>query len=156
MTEKDPARAVLEDTRQWAADELKSARDRATRLREGGEAYNHALSSIDQLTRVIDSIDYMLDRETRGAIKIEEDAPKTPEPAATEPEISQPEPEPEKPARVVDLAEVRTKAKAARDAGVKLAEIWATFNATKLSEVPHEKYGDVLDLLEEKLKELDG
>jgi len=153
MTETDYARAELEATRKWAVEELEAARARATRLREGGESYNHALQSIDQLTRTVDSIDYMLGRVS---FAIEEDAPKSTEPEVTEPEVSKPEPEPEKPARVVDLAEVRTKAKAARDAGVKLAEIWATFNATKLSEVPHEKYGDVLDMLEAKLKELDG
>ena len=81
-------------------------------------------------------------------------APTYTETVTTKPmEESEPEPEPEKPPRTVDLAEIRTKAKAARDAGVKLADVWAAFGGSKLSDVPHTKYGELLDMLEEKMQE---
>lgn len=143
----DFASAAIEATRKWAAEELAAARDRATRLREGGEAYNQAIQAVDQLNWFLRYADEHLPQPIP-------EEPKSSAPPVTEPEVSKPEPEPEKPARAVDIAEVRTKAKAARDAGVKLADVWAEFGGTKLSEVPHEKYGDVLDLLEAKLKEL--
>jgi hypothetical protein len=157
MIKNEVARAALEVTRQWAIDELEAARARVTNLRCGGEAYNHAIYAIGELTRTIDSIGYMLGEvqppeimhDARPAEPIRESMIEAGPPA----EEPAPEPEPEKPVRQVDLAEVRTKAKAARDAGVKLADVWAVFNATKLSEVPVDKYCDVLDILEEKMKE---
>ena len=158
MIKDELARAALELTRKWAIDELEAARARVTNLRCGGEAYNHAIYAIGELTRTIDSIGFMLGDNAKPqypsalptAILGESLIEAGPEPVEPEPA---PEPEPEKPVRQVDLAEVRTKAKAARDAGVKLADVWAVFNATKLSEVPVDKYGDVLDILEEKMKE---
>lgn len=157
MNEK--ATAVLTETRDWAVKELEFAKARAENLRVGGEAYNQAIQAIKDLSRMVDELAYFIGEKK---YEWETDASKIPEDPA-EPEVqnivdlgkTDPEPEPEKPARTVDLAEVRTKAKAARDAGVKLADVWAAFDATKLSEVPHEKYGEVLDMLEEKLKELD-
>lgn len=152
MVQNEVARAALEVTRQWAIDELEAARVRATNMRCGGESYNSAIRAIDDLTYMIGRIDNDLNNKkpTYSIPGQEEAEPETPKLEELKPA---PEPEPEKPARVVDLAEVRTKAKAARDAGVKLADVWAVFNATKLSEVPVEKYGDVLDILEEKMDE---
>ena len=154
MIQNEVARAALKVTQQWAIEELAAAHARVTKLREGGSAYNDAINSVHYLMDIINRVDY--------ALSVEEPNEVTPAPlgeslieagpAPVEPEPA-PEPEPEKPARVVDLAEVRTKAKAARDAGVKLADVWAAFGATKLSEVPVEKYGDVLDMLEEKMDE---
>ena len=178
------ATAALTATRDWAVKELEFAKARAENLRVGGEAYNSAIAAIKDLTHMVDELAYLI-----GEKRYEwEDAPEpirevTPDMAVGEDSTGKvhsgksitntdpdPDPEPKTPprvvdlaevrtkakaARVVDLAEVRTKAKAARDAGVKLADVWAAFDATKLSEVPHEKYGDVLDMLEEKLKELD-
>ena len=156
MIQNEVARAALEATRQWAIDELEAARARVTNLRCGGEAYNHAIYALGELTRTIDSIGYMLGEvQPPEIMHVAPPADPDGEPViytettATE----EPAPEPEKPVRQVDLAEVRTKAKAARDAGIKLADVWAVFNATKLSEVPVDKYGDVLDILEEKMKE---
>lgn len=157
MNEK--ATDALREVRDWAVNELEFAKARAENLRVGGESYNQAIQAIKDLSRMVDELAYFIGEKK---YEWETDAPKIPEDPA-EPEVqnivdlgkTDPEPEPEKPARTVDLAEVRTKAKAARDAGVKLADVWAAFDATKLSEVPHEKYGEVLDMLEEKLKELD-
>lgn len=154
MIQNEEARAALETTRKWAVDELEAARVRVTNLRCGGVAYNEAIRAIDDLTYMIGRLDDSLSNN-QPIFPIPQLAGAEPAPlgeslieAGPEPE---PEPEPEKPVRVVDLAEVRTKAKAARDAGVKLSEVWAAFDATKLSEVPVDKYGDVLDLLSEKL-----
>lgn len=155
MIQNEVARAALKVTQQWAIEELAAAHARVTKLREGGSAYNDAINSVHYLMDIINRVDY--------ALNVEEPNEVTPAPLGEslieagpepkpEPEPA-PEPEPEKPVRMVDLAEVRTKAKAARDAGVKLADVWAVFNATKLSEVPVDKYGDVLDILEEKMKE---
>lgn len=156
MIKDELSRAALEVTRKWAIEELEAARVRVTNLRCGGSAYNDAISSIHYLVDMINRVDYALNEEELTAVapvplgvSLIEEGPKPVEP---DPEPA-PEPEPEKPARQVDLAEVRTKAKAARDAGIKLADVWAVFNATKLSEVPVDKYGDVLDILEEKMKE---
>lgn len=155
MIKNEVARAALEATRQWAIEELEAARVRVTNLRCGGESYNSAIRAIDDLTYMIGRIDNDLN-STKPTYSIpgrEEAEPETPKLEELKPA---PEPEPEKPARVVDIAEVRSKAKAARDAGVKLADVWAKFDATKLSEVPQTKYAEVLDLLDEKLKELDS
>lgn len=157
------ADAVLKVTRDWAAEELEFARARVESLRVGGEAYNKAIEAVAGLARMVDSLAYAIGEKRYDDSFDAPEFPKAPEdPAEPEvqnivnlAEIKDAEPEPKKPARTVDLAEVRTKAKAARDAGVKLADVWAAFDATKLSEVPHEKYGEVLDMLEKKLKELD-
>lgn len=151
----ETAKAALELTRDWAVEELEAARVRAINLRVGGEAYNHAIGAVEQLTRLVDNLAFSLGETTYSdPFPVAPPCPTTPTSNPDpEPEPA-PEPEPEKPVRMVDIAEVRTKAKAARDAGVKLADVWAVFDATKLSEVPHTKYGEVLDLLEEKLKEL--
>lgn len=154
MIQNEVARAALTVAQQWAIDELKAAQDRATKLRCGGSAYNDAVTSIHHLMDMISRIDYALSvEEPTGVAPVplgESLIEAGPTPVEPEPA---PEPGPEKPVRQVDLAEVRTKAKAARDAGIKLADVWAVFNATKLSEVPVDKYGDVLDILEEKMKE---
>lgn len=159
----EAATAVLTETRDWAVKELEFAKARAENLRVGGEAYNSAIAAIKDLTHMVDELAYLIGEKR---YEWETDAPEPlhkvkPEPVSEDSSgedrsgksTTNPD-EPEEPARTVDLAEVRTKAKAARDAGVKLADVWAAFDATKLSEVPHEKYGAVLDLLEEKLKEL--
>lgn len=156
------ADAVLKVTRDWAAEELEFARARVESLRVGGEAYNKAIEAVAGLARMVDNLAYAIGEKRYDDSFDAPEFPKAPEDPA-EPEVqniidlgkTDPEPEPEEPVRTVDLAEVRTKAKAARDAGVKLADVWAAFDATKLSEVPHDKYGEVLDMLEEKLKELD-
>jgi hypothetical protein len=57
---------------------------------------------------------------------------------------------------LVDISEVRSKAKEARDAGVKLPEVWKAFGSTKLSDVPAAKYNGLMDLLDSKMKEIGG
>lgn len=161
MIKNEVAKAALELTRDWAVEELEAARLRAMNMRVGGEAYNHAISAVEQLTRIVDSIAFSLGEQAYpDPYTVEKPSAKEQAEeyitSLTEEFQDEPDPDPDpKPARVVDLAEVRTKAKAARDAGVKLSDVWAAFDATKLSEVPVEKYGDVLDLLEEKLGEID-
>lgn len=162
MVQNEVARAALEVTRQWAVDELEAARVRVTNLRCGGEAYNHAIAAIRDLTVTIDSIGFMLG-EVQPPEIMHDARPadpdgepiiytETPEPTP-EPE---PEPEPEKTVVLVDIAEVRTKAKEARDAGVKLPEVWKAFGGSKLSDVPASEYNELMDLLDSKMKEIGG
>lgn len=158
----DTTKIALELTQQWAVEELELARVRAINLRTGGDAYNQALEAVDSIVWLIDRIGNLLDGTDYSITRVV--SPYRTEtvehPAETEsaavfeepPEEEEPEP---KPTRVVDLAEVRTKAKAARDAGIKLADVWAKFGGSKLSDVPHTKYGDVLDLLDELMQEAD-
>lgn len=163
MVLNETARAALEVTRQWAVDELEAARVRVTNLRCGGEAYNHAIYAIGELTRTIDQIGFMLGdnakpqytSELPSAILGESLIEDGPEPVTPEPKPA-PEPEPETPAPIIDIAEVRTKAKEARDAGVKLPEVWKVFGGTKLSDVPAAKYNELMDLLDSKMKEIGG
>lgn len=158
MVLNETARAALEVTRQWAVDELEAARVRVTNLRCGGEAYNHAIRAIKDLAGTIDAIGFMLGDDVPedlftgpvGVSMIEEGPEPKPEPK------TEPEPEPEKTVVVVDISEVRTKAKEARDAGVKLPEVWKVFGGTKLSDVPAAKYNELMDLLDSKMKEIGG
>lgn len=161
MVLNETARAALEVTRQWAVDELEAARVRVTNLRCGGEAYNHAIEAIAELTRTIDSIGYMLGEiqpsEIRHVVPPADPTDPDAEPIIyTETPADEPEPEPEKTVVVVDISEVRTKAKEARDAGVKLPEVWKAFGGTKLSDVPAAKYNELMDLLDSKMKEIGG
>lgn len=165
----DIAKAALEVTQKWATEELESARIRAMNLRVGGEAYNHAIEAVSQLTRIIEQLAWMTGEPLGHPLAPIEGIPwahdtteSRPEPESTEPEADEPEEpeepkeaEPEEPARVIDIAEVRTKAKAARDAGVTLMDVWGKFGGTKLSDVPTDKYGEVLDLLDKLMQEAD-
>lgn len=159
MIKNEVARAALTVAQQWAIDELQAAQDRATKLRCGGSAYNDAINSIHYLMDMINRIDYALNVEEPtpvapvplGASLIEEG----PNPVEPDPEPA-PEPEPEKTVVLVDISEVRTKAKEARDAGVKLPEVWKAFGGTKLSDVPAAKYNELMDLLDSKMKEIGG
>ena len=161
MVQNEVARAALEVTRQWAVDELEAARARVTNLRCGGEAYNHAIEAIRDLTVTIDSLGFMLG-EHHPAEVLHVAPPADPTDPDAEPIIytetpaDEPEPEPEKTVVVVDISEVRTKAKEARDAGVKLPEVWKAFGGTKLSDVPAAKYNELMDLLDSKMKEIGG
>jgi len=165
MVQNEVARAALEVTRQWAVDELEAARVRVTNLRCGGEAYNDAIRAIKDLTGTIDAIGYMLGDDVPkdlfaspvGVSMIEEGPePVKPEPKPAPETEPAPEPEPEAPAPIIDISEVRTKAKEARDAGVKLPEVWKAFGGTKLSDVPAAKYNELMDLLDSKMKESGG
>ena len=161
MVLNETARAALEVTRQWAVDELEAARVRVTNLRCGGEAYNHAIEAIRDLTVTIDSLGFMLG-EHHPAEVLHVVPPADPTDPDAEPIIytetpaDEPEPEPEKTVVVVDISEVRTKAKEARDAGVKLPEVWKAFGGTKLSDVPAAKYNELMDLLDSKMKDIGG
>ena len=161
MVLNETARAALEVTRQWAVDELEAARVRVTNLRCGGEAYNHAIEAIRDLTVTIDSLGFMLG-EHHPAEVLHVAPPDDPTDPDAEPIIytetpaDEPEPEPEKTVVLVDISEVRTKAKEARDAGVKLPEVWKVFGGTKLSDVPAAKYNELMDLLDSKMKEIGG
>ena len=161
MVLNETARAALEVTRQWAVDELEAARVRVTNLRCGGEAYNHAIEAIRDLTVTIDSLGFMLG-EHHPAEVLHVVPPADPTDPDAEPIIytetpaDEPEPEPEKTVVLVDISEVRTKAKEARDAGVKLPEVWKAFGGTKLSDVPAAKYNELMDLLDSKMKEIGG
>jgi hypothetical protein len=158
MVQNEVARAALEVTRQWAVDELEAARVRVTNLRCGGEAYNHAIYAIGELTRTIDQIGFMLG-ENHPAEIMHVAPPADPTESDAEPIVytetpaDEPEPEPEKTVVLVDISEVRTKAKEARDAGVKLPEVWKAFGGAKLSDVPAAKYNELMDLLDSKMKE---
>ena len=157
----------LEETRGWALEELEIARIRVMNLRTGGDAYNRALEAVDSIVWLLDRIGNLLDGTAYSITKVvsptRTETVEYPGPDAVvtsltmefeEPPEDEPEPEPEKPPRVVDIAEVRTKAKAARDAGVKLANVWAEFDGgTKLSDVPPSRYAELLDLLEKKMQE---
>jgi hypothetical protein len=133
MQMNEVTKAALELTQQWAVEELGAARSRTMGLRVGGAAYNEAIGAVDNLVWLINRIGSALE----NAAVFEEPAPKP------------------KPTKAVDISEVRTKAKAARDAGVKLTEVWAKFGGTKLSDVPSEKYGELLDMLDELMQEND-
>ena len=160
MVLNETARAALEVTRQWAVDELEAARVRVTNLRCGGSAYNDAIRAIKDLAGTIDAIGFMLGDDVPedlftgpvGVSMIEEG----PEPKPAPEPNPEPEPEPEKTVVVVDISEVRTKAKEARDAGVKLPEVWKAFGGTKLSDVPAAKYNELMDMLVSKMKEIGG
>lgn len=161
MVLNETARAALEVTRQWAVDELEAARVRVTNLRCGGEAYNHAIEAIRDLTVTIDSLGFMLGEhhpaEVLHVVPTADPTDPDAEPIIyTETPADEPEPEPEKTVVVVDISEVRTKAKEARDAGVKLPEVWKAFGGTKLSDVPAAKYNELMDLLDSKMKEIGG
>lgn len=157
MATTNLTQAALESTRQWAIEELEAARLRVTNLRCGGEAYNTAIRAIEELTSLVDGISYALGEKQYT----------DPYPAPTEPPVEVPIEDPQElevqkivalgePAQTVtyELSEVRTKAKEARDAGVKLPEIWKAFGGTKLSDVPATKYGELMALLDEKMKEM--
>lgn len=168
MIQNDVSRAALEATRQWAIDELETARVRVTNLRCGGEIYTQAINAIQCLTSLIDNIGYMLGDNQPAEIWPEplgesliKAGPNPIDPEPDDPEPGQkpkpaPEPEPEKPAVIIDISEVRTKAKEARDAGVKLPEVWKVFGGAKLSDVPAAKYGELMSLLDSKMKEIGG
>ena len=164
MVLNETARAALEVTRQWAVDELEAARVRVTNLRCGGEAYNHAIAAIRDLTVTIDSLGFMLGEHHPDEI-LRVTTPVMEDPQEVEVQnivalgdmgVPAPEPEPEKTVVLVDISEVRTKAKEARDAGVKLPEVWKVFGGTKLSDVPAAKYNELMDLLDSKMKEIGG
>lgn len=158
MATTNLAQAALEATRQWAIEELETARLRVTNLRCGGEAYNTAVHAVEDLTRLVDGIGYMLGEKDHDFT--------IPQPNAVAPPV-EPVEDPQElevekivalgePAQTVtyELSEVRTKAKEARDAGVKLPEIWKHFGGTKLSDVQPGQYGELMALLEEKMKEM--
>lgn len=151
-------KAALERTQQWAVEELEPARSRAVGLRVGGEAYNHAIEAIDQLNRIITNLGYVLTGLSEPVPTCNPpeivDVPEHPAETESAAVFEEPAPEP-KPTKAVDISKVRTKAKAARDAGVKLTEVWAKFGGTKLSDVPSEKYGELLDMLDELMQEND-
>lgn len=147
--------AKLKEAEQWALDELDAAKVRVINLRCGAEAYNQAIAAVDNILWLIDRIHHVLNGEYPDTAvepyPLKADAP-VEHPAETEAAAVFEEPEP---APVVDISEVRTKAKAARDAGVDLAAVWGTYGGKKLSEVPHDKYAEVMTILDEKMKELE-
>ena len=155
MIQSETTRALLEEVRGWAAEELKAAKARTTRLREGGEAYNHAIQSVRELTYFVQQIGYDLEGESTwdtpaplGESFIEAGPPVN----APDPE---PEPEPTEPERPIPkLEDVRGKCGEAKKAGVDIKGILNDLGYKNLSSVDPKDYNTLLDKVNAALEEI--
>lgn len=153
MENTERARAALEATRQWAVDELEAARVRVTNLRCGGEAYNTAISAIEDLSRLVDGISYMLGEKKHDFSVPEAPPPVMEDPA--EPEIAEIlsaaknepalEPEPTDDRPIPKLEDVRGKCGDAKKAGVDIKGILNELGYKNLSSVDSKDYNTLLD-----------